>query len=230
MVVVVGDTETVMVGRRSVRAAIYLGAVGIALIACGDDGSQAPGDDAGTASAPEDDDATDADDDDGAGEPADDTDAGDALEDADPAADGTDGDVCDLLEVDEVAELFGRAADEIEVTSEFGDDCGWRVIDETVDPEYQYFLYLQRSDEPALWDPEIRAFDEPVPISGLGDDAFHSYGDRSGVIVGVIEGSKTAHLSFSLSEVSIALDTPVDAAEGREDDVIELVRTVMTRW
>jgi hypothetical protein len=135
---------------------------------------------------------------------------------------------CRLLTLDEVGDLFGRAADVVPAEGDVpvgggSDSCLWEATDEDGPTATIYQLQLSVFTGSGAFDP--RAWGEdPETIDGLGDEAFIVRSGVLGTTAGYRAGDRSVFLSYA---IPLGEDAPDSATQA--DEVVELLRTVDTR-
>jgi hypothetical protein len=136
------------------------------------------------------------------------------------------GAACELLNDDEVSDLFGHPASTVPAEDEAvgeSSTCLWQATADQGAAVYQLQLSVF-SGSTELFDPEAWG-GTPEAVDGLGDQAFVvRSGGLLGTTAGYLEGDRSVFLSYARPVGDDAVDTATQA-----DDVVELLRSVDDR-
>jgi hypothetical protein len=136
------------------------------------------------------------------------------------------GAACELLNDDEVSDLFGHPASAVPAEDEAvgeSSTCLWQATVGQGAAVYQLQLSVF-SGSTELFDPDAWG-GTPEAVEGLGDQAFVvRSGGLLGTTAGYLEGDRSVFLSYARPVGDDAVDTATQA-----DDVVELLRTVDDR-
>jgi hypothetical protein len=139
---------------------------------------------------------------------------------------GGGGAACELLNDDEVSDLFGHPASAVPAEDEAvgeSSTCLWQATADQGAAVYQLQLSVF-SGSTELFDPDAWG-GTPEAVEGLGDQAFVvRSGGLLGTTAGYLEGDRSVFLSYARPVGDDAVDTATQA-----DDVVELLRTVDDR-
>jgi hypothetical protein len=155
----------------------------------------------------------------GVGDTADEPDGGGSATTATGATDPT----CDLLQLDQVSELFGRDAHVVpsDASAAVVGNCMWQAEAGTEGSPTLYQLQLSVYEGGAFFDPTMWGGD-PETLDGPGDEAFLV---RSGGTLGTTAGYRDATRSVFLS-YGILLDPDAPDPGEQADDVVALLTAV----
>ena len=136
------------------------------------------------------------------------------------------GAACELLNDDEVSDLFGHPASAVPAEDEAvgeSSTCLWQATADQGAAVYQLQLSVF-SGSTELFDPDAWG-GTPEAVEGLGDQAFVvRSGGLLGTTAGYLEGDRSVFLSYARPVGDDAVDTATQA-----DHVVELLRTVDDR-